>query len=61
MVMSTLNLKFYEATAEEKAMHKLSLRRMKQWKTYRNYIHVLPIVLLLQVIHDEHEFLQRSI
>ena len=42
-------------------MHKLNLRGMESWKTFQNYIQILPIVLILQAIHDGHEFLVRSI
>ena len=38
-------------------MHKLNLRRMENISK----LYVLPIVLILQAIHDEYEFLERSI
>ena len=42
--MLTLNIKLHEATAEESAMHKLNLRRLKYWKTLQN---ILPVMLIL--------------
>ena len=39
-------------------MDKLNLRRLKGWKTLQS----IPCgMLILQVIHDDHEFPERSI
>ena len=42
-------------------MSMLNLRRMKQWRISRSYTSELPTMLILQVVHDDHEFLERSI
>ena len=42
-------------------MSMLNLRRMKQRRISRSYTSELPTMLILQAMHDDHEFLERSI
>ena len=42
-------------------MSMLNLRRMKQRRISRSYTFEIPTMLILQAMHDDHEFLERSI